>query len=79
MIRSAIFAPMPAPRIARQSSSAAHWQPRSAEAASKPSRRVEIVVAAPESPAHQSVQGAIDVTWEARVRFGEEIVTLRGA
>ena len=30
-------------------------------------------------PAHQSVQGAIDVTWEARVRFGEEIVTLRGA
>jgi organic hydroperoxide reductase OsmC/OhrA len=27
-------------------------------------------------PAHQSVQGAIDVTWEARVRFGEEVVTL---
>jgi len=30
-------------------------------------------------PAHQSVQGAIEVTWEARVRFGAEIVTLRGA
>ena len=28
-------------------------------------------------PAPQSVQGAIDVTWEARVRFGEEVVTLR--
>ena len=28
-------------------------------------------------PAHQSVQGAIDVTWEARVRFGAETVTLR--
>ena len=28
-------------------------------------------------PAHQSVQGAIDVTWEARVRFGESTVTLR--
>jgi uncharacterized OsmC-like protein len=28
-------------------------------------------------PAHQSVQGAIDVTWEARVRFGAEVVTLR--
>src|SRR5512144_2895851 len=28
-------------------------------------------------PAHQSVQGAIDVTWEARVRFGEEVATLR--
>ena len=25
-------------------------------------------------PAHQSVQGAIEVTWEARVRVGEEIV-----
>ncbi len=25
-------------------------------------------------PAHQSVQGAIEVTWEARVRLGEEIV-----
>jgi len=25
-------------------------------------------------PAHQSVQSAIDVTWEARVRVGEEIV-----
>jgi uncharacterized OsmC-like protein len=30
-------------------------------------------------PAHQSVQGAIQVTWEARVRFGAEEVTLRGA
>jgi len=30
-------------------------------------------------PAHQSVQGAIEVTWEARVRFGAEVVTLRGA
>ena len=28
-------------------------------------------------PAHQSVQGAIDVIWEARVRFGEEVATLR--
>ena len=28
-------------------------------------------------PAHQSVQGAIDETWEARVCFGEEVVTLR--
>jgi uncharacterized OsmC-like protein len=28
-------------------------------------------------PAHQSVQGAIEVTWEARVRFGGEVVTLR--
>ena len=28
-------------------------------------------------PAHQSVQGAIEVTWEARVRFGAEVVTLR--
>jgi organic hydroperoxide reductase OsmC/OhrA len=27
-------------------------------------------------PAHQSVQGAIDVTWEAQIRFGEETVTL---
>ncbi|MEX2224615.1 MAG: OsmC family protein [Candidatus Rokuibacteriota bacterium] len=27
-------------------------------------------------PAHQSVQGAIDVTWDARVRVGDEIVTL---
>ena len=25
-------------------------------------------------PAHQSVQGAIEVTWDARVRVGEEIV-----
>jgi uncharacterized OsmC-like protein len=30
-------------------------------------------------PAHQSVQGAIEVTWEAQVRFGVEVVTLRGA
>ena len=30
-------------------------------------------------PAHQSVQGAIAVTWEARVRFGEEVVTLHSA
>jgi uncharacterized OsmC-like protein len=28
-------------------------------------------------PAHQSVQGAIDVTWDARVRVGDEIVTFR--
>ncbi|HKA61720.1 MAG TPA: OsmC family protein [Methylomirabilota bacterium] len=28
-------------------------------------------------PAHQSVQGAIDVTWDARVRLGEEIVVWR--
>ncbi len=28
-------------------------------------------------PAHQSVQGAIDVTWEARVRCGAEVLTLR--
>ena len=27
--------------------------------------------------AYQSVQGAIDVAWEARVRFGEEGVTRR--
>jgi uncharacterized OsmC-like protein len=30
-------------------------------------------------PAHQSVQGAIEVTWEARVRVGAEVVTLRSA
>jgi uncharacterized OsmC-like protein len=29
-------------------------------------------------PAHQSVQGAIDVTWDARVKVGGEIVDLRG-
>ena len=29
-------------------------------------------------PAHQSVRGAIDVTWDARVRLGEEIVDPRG-
>jgi organic hydroperoxide reductase OsmC/OhrA len=28
-------------------------------------------------PAHQSVQGAIDVTWDAQVRIGEETVTYR--
>jgi uncharacterized OsmC-like protein len=29
-------------------------------------------------PAHQSVQGAIEVTWDARVRAGERTVELRG-
>lgn len=29
-------------------------------------------------PAHQSVQGAIDVTWDATVRVGAETLTLRG-
>jgi uncharacterized OsmC-like protein len=28
-------------------------------------------------PAHQSVQGAIEVTWDARVRVGEEVATFR--
>lgn len=28
-------------------------------------------------PAHQSVQGAIDITWDARVRIGDETVTFR--
>ena len=28
-------------------------------------------------PAHQSVQGAIDVTWDAKVRVGDDVVTLR--
>ena len=28
-------------------------------------------------PAHQSVQGAIDVTWDARVKTGGEVVELR--
>jgi organic hydroperoxide reductase OsmC/OhrA len=28
-------------------------------------------------PAHQSVQGAIDVTWDARVHVGDEIVELK--
>jgi hypothetical protein len=28
-------------------------------------------------PAHQSVQGAIDVTWDATVRVGGETITLR--
>ena len=30
-----------------------------------------------ECPAHQSVQGAIDVTWDARVKIGGEVVELR--
>ncbi len=29
-------------------------------------------------PAHQSVKGAIDVTWDATVKIGNEMVTLRG-
>ena len=29
-------------------------------------------------PAHQSVQGAIDVTWDATVRVGDETIQLRG-
>jgi hypothetical protein len=29
-------------------------------------------------PAHESVKGAIDVTWDARVRAGERTVELRG-
>ncbi|MBI1736514.1 MAG: OsmC family protein [Candidatus Rokubacteria bacterium] len=29
-------------------------------------------------PAHQSVQGAIDVTWDATVKLGDETVRLRG-
>ena len=28
-------------------------------------------------PAHQSVKGAIDVTWDAKVHIGDEIVELR--
>ena len=28
-------------------------------------------------PAHQSVQGAIEVTWDATVRVGDETLTLR--
>jgi uncharacterized OsmC-like protein len=28
-------------------------------------------------PAHQSVQGAIEVTWDARVKVGEEVATFR--
>ena len=28
-------------------------------------------------PAHPSVQGAIDVTWDARVKIGGEVVELR--
>jgi hypothetical protein len=29
-------------------------------------------------PAHESVKGAIEVTWDARVRAGERTVELRG-
>ncbi len=29
-------------------------------------------------PAHESVKGAIDVTWDARVRAGEHTVELKG-
>lgn len=29
-------------------------------------------------PAHESVKGAIEVTWDARVRAGERTVQLRG-
>lgn len=29
-------------------------------------------------PAHQSVKGAIDVTWDATVRVGDRTVTLEG-
>ena len=29
-------------------------------------------------PAHQSVQGAIDVTWDATVKVGAETLALRG-
>jgi uncharacterized OsmC-like protein len=29
-------------------------------------------------PAHQSVKGAIDVTWDATVRVGDRTVTLKG-
>src|SRR5262245_11186030 len=29
-------------------------------------------------PAHESVKGAIDVTWDAAVRAGDRTVTLRG-
>lgn len=28
-------------------------------------------------PAHQSVKGAIDVTWDAKIHIGDEIVELR--
>jgi len=28
-------------------------------------------------PAHQSVQGAIEVSWDARVQVGDEVVTFR--
>ena len=29
-------------------------------------------------PAHESVKGAIDVTWDANVRAGDRVVQLRG-
>jgi uncharacterized OsmC-like protein len=29
-------------------------------------------------PAHESVKGAIDVTWDARVRAGDRMVELKG-
>ena len=29
-------------------------------------------------PAHESVQGAIDVTWDATLRAGDQVVSLRG-
>jgi uncharacterized OsmC-like protein len=29
-------------------------------------------------PAHQSVKGAIDITWDAAVRVGDQTITLRG-
>jgi|SRR5262245_43150021 len=29
-------------------------------------------------PAHESVKGAIEVTWDARVRSGEHVVELKG-
>ena len=29
-------------------------------------------------PAHQSVQGAIDVSWDATLRVGDHVVALRG-
>ncbi len=29
-------------------------------------------------PAHQSVKAAIEITWDATIRIGEETITLRG-
>jgi hypothetical protein len=29
-------------------------------------------------PAHESVKGAIDVTWDATLRAGNEVVSARG-